>query len=77
VKRAVASFADEPLEAEDFENGAKCFNACRARGIQGQHTDFLICAVAMRHGMPIFSVDQDFKSYAKVLPIALHIIRPH
>lgn len=77
LQRAIASFADEPLETEDFENGAKCFNTCRAKGIQGQHTDFLICAFAMRRGMPIFSLDQDFKSYAKVLPIALHVMRPH
>jgi predicted nucleic acid-binding protein len=71
------SFPDEPLDTEDFENGAKCFNTCRARGIQGAHTDFLICAFAMRHGMPILSVDKDFKSYAWVLPITLHVIRPH
>ena len=77
LKRAIAAFVDEPLDTEDFENAAKCFNACRRRGIQGAHTDFLICAFAMRHGIPIFSVDKDFRSYAKVLPIALHAIRPH
>ena len=77
LKRAIAAFVDEPLDTEDFENAAKCFNACRARGIQGAHTDFLICAVAMRREMPIFSVDKDFKSYAKVLPITLHVMRQH
>lgn len=77
LQRAIAAFADEPLHTEDYESGAKCFNACRARGIQGEHTDFLICAFAMRRGMPIFSIDKDFTSYAKVLPIILHAIRPH
>ena len=77
VKRSIAAFPDEPLDTEDFENGAKCFNTCRARSIQGAHTNFLICAFAMRHGMPILSVDKDFKSYARVLPITLHVIRPH
>ena len=77
VKNALASFPDETLDAEDFENGAKCFNSCRSKGIQGEHTDFLICAVALRREMPIFTVDKDFKSYAKVLPISLHLAKAH
>ena len=77
LKDTLASIPDESLDSVDFENGAKCFNACRKRGIQGEHTDFLICAVAMRRGMPIFTVDKDFKGYAKVLPINLHVLNPH
>ena len=77
VKQTLASFPDEVLDSEDFENGAKCFNACRSKGIQGAHTDFLICAFAMRHEMPIFTVDKDFKSFAKVLPITLHVAKSH
>ena len=77
LKDTLASISDEALDSVDFENGAKCFNACRKHGIQGEHTDFLICAVAMRRGMPIFTVDKDFKNYAKVLPINLHVLNPH
>ena len=34
--------------------------------------DFLICAVAWRGQMPIFTTDGDFAQYARALPIALH-----
>ena len=77
VKQILAPFPDEVLDSEDFENGAKCFNTCRSKGIQGSHTDFLICAVALRREMPIFTVDKDFKIFAKILPINLHLAKPH
>ena len=34
--------------------------------------DLLICAVAVRHGMRIFTTDTDFDQFAKHLPIVLH-----
>jgi len=66
------AFPDEPLETGDYERAAAHFNTCRARGLQGSNTDFLICAVAERHRMPILTTDKDFESYAKLLSIALH-----
>lgn len=65
-------FADEPLETADFERAAEHFNACRARGVQGSNTDFLICAVAERRKLPILTTDVDFIRFAAVLPITLH-----
>ena len=65
-------FADEPLETADFERAAEHFNMCRARGVQGSNTDFLICAVAERRNIPILTTDADFSRLVKVLPIALH-----
>jgi len=35
------------LEA-DYARAAECFNACRARGVQGSNADVLLCAVAKR-----------------------------
>jgi hypothetical protein len=32
----------------------------------------LICAMAHRLGLPIFTTDPDFSGYAKHLPIRLH-----
>ena len=32
----------------------------------------LICALAYRYGVPIFTTDPDFSGYAKHLPIQLH-----
>ena len=77
VKKILTPFPDEVLDSEDFENGAKCFNTCRSKGIQGSHTDFLICAVALRREMPFFTVDKYFKSIAKILPINLHLAKAH
>ncbi len=65
-------YSDEPLETADFERAAEHFNTCRARGVQGSNTDFLICAVAERRNLPILTTDVDFTRFAAVLPIALH-----
>jgi len=66
------AFLDEPLTEADYERAAECFNTCRARGLQGSNTDFLLCAIAERHGLPIFTTDDDFARYARVLPIVIH-----
>jgi len=66
------AFPDETLETADFERAAEHFNACRARGIQGSNTDFLMCAAAERRGFPILTTDADFDRFAKILPIELH-----
>jgi predicted nucleic acid-binding protein len=38
-------------------------------------TDLLICAVAVRHGLKIFTTDTDFAAYARHIPIKLHLPR--
>jgi hypothetical protein len=55
-----------------FELAAEFFNLARGKGIHGSNTDFLICALAHRHNLPIFTCDQDFDLYATVLPIRLY-----
>ena len=64
-------FADEPMVTADYERAAEHFNTCRAAGVQGSNTDFLICAVAERRGLSIFTTDRDFIRYAELLPIGL------
>lgn len=66
------AFPDERLTVDDYELAAEYFNRCRARGIQGSNTDFLICAAAERRGFPILTTDDDFARFAEVLPIAIH-----
>jgi predicted nucleic acid-binding protein len=56
----------------DHDRAAESFNACRARGIAAGDIDMLICALAIRHRLPIFTADADLKRYAKVLPIRLY-----
>jgi predicted nucleic acid-binding protein len=66
------AFADEPLGHEDYERAAEHFNTCRAAGVQGSNTDFLLCAVAERRAFPILTTDADFTRYAALVPVKLH-----
>lgn len=70
----LAAFADLPLLTEDYVAAAKFYNLCRTKGILGSNTDFLICAVAVRHDLAVFTTDRDFPLFAKCLPIVLHEI---
>ena len=72
LETRLSAFPDLPVTAQDYVTAARFFNLCRANGIQGSNTDFLICAVAVRHRLAIFTTDRDFTLYAKHLPIALH-----
>ena len=72
LKSKLAYFEDLPISTFDYETAAQFFNTCRAQGIQGSHTDFLICAVASNNDLLIFTTDQDFKHFAKHLPIRLY-----
>jgi len=75
LKKILSAFPDLPLATEDFELAAEYFNTLRAKGIQDSNTDFLICAVATRNSLPIFSSDKDFDHYKKHIPINLYAPR--
>ncbi len=72
VRGALRNFPDLTLETADYETAAEYFNICRGKGVQGSLTDFLICAVAARRQLEIFTTDGDFQHYRKHLPIALY-----
>ena len=74
LRDRLSAFPDEPLTTADYERAAEFFNACRAKGLQGSNTDFLLCAVSVRHRMPLLTTDGDFPRYAKVIPVPLHAI---
>ena len=65
-------YEDEVLESADFERAAEHFNTCRAQGVQGSNSDFLICAAAERRSLPILTTDADFTRFAAILPITLY-----
>ena len=69
------SFPNLELETADYEDAAMAYNRCRERGVQGSNTDFLICAVAMRRELSIYTTDGDFRHYARVLELQLHEAR--
>ena len=68
----LSAFPDLPIETPDYEKAAEFFNICRENGIQGSNTDFLICSVAHRRDLEIFTSDKDFIAFRKHLPIKLY-----
>lgn len=69
LRTSLAAFDDLALPMAVYEAAAQAFNHCRANGVQGSNTDFLICAAALHHAVPIFSTDGDFAQYQRWLPI--------
>jgi hypothetical protein len=74
LRERLAAFDDVPADTTDHEQAANYFNACRAKGVTPTSFDVLICALAARHGLAIFTTDTDFSHYAKILPIRLHAV---
>lgn len=72
LRSYLSAFPDLPLETSDFEKAAEFFNLCRRKGIQGSNTDFLICSVAHRRGLEIFTSDNDFLDFQQHLSIKLY-----
>jgi hypothetical protein len=72
LKKTLTAFDDVAVTTQDYEKAAEAFNTCRAKGVQGSNTDFLICAASINHQLPIFSIDNDFQLYRQWLPLTLH-----
>jgi predicted nucleic acid-binding protein len=71
LKGKLRAFKDVEIISKDYELAATFYNRCRQKGVQGSHIDFLLCAVASRHDMSIFTTDNDFDLYAQHLDISL------
>lgn len=76
LRDRLRAFPDVSLESRDHEEAAVCFNRCRAKGVQGSNTDFLLCAVAMRRAAALLTTDKDFERFARILRLELHEPRP-
>lgn len=72
LREKLRAFGDEMLTTEHFEVAATFSNRCRRQGIQGSHTDFLLCAVSVKGDYSIFTLDKDFDRYREHLGIRLH-----
>ena len=72
LRDGLRAFSDIVLEEADYEEAASCFNRCRAKGVQGSNTDFLICAVAIGRNATVLTTDDDFEGFARVLHLNLH-----
>lgn len=71
LRQHLRAFPDYSPEMQDFELAAQYFNRCRQKGIQGSHTDFVICAMATRYQWQILTPDRDFQYYAQVIDLNL------
>ena len=71
LRDRLEAFPDVPVETADHELAAEFFNLCRAKGVQGSNTDFLLCSVAFRRDLPLFTIDTDFVLFAEHLPLRL------
>ena len=71
IRELLRAFPSEPLEDSIHELGASFFNTCRSKGVQGSHTDFLVCACSVAWKASILSKDKDFHRYSKYIPIDL------
>ena len=76
LKEKLSYFENSFIQDADYESAAEICNQCRIKGIQGSHVDFLICAVAKRLDVPIFTMDRDFFQYRKVVSIKLFESEP-
>ena len=74
LRERLVAFDDVSADTTDHEQAASCFNTYRAKGVTPTSFDVLICALAVRHGLAIFTTDADFSHYAKILPIRLHAV---
>jgi predicted nucleic acid-binding protein len=72
IRLRLRAFEDVPLNTEDYEKAGECSNLCRSHGIAKAPIDMLLCAIALRRGWEIFSLDKDFERYAEVLDLKLH-----
>lgn len=72
LREHLSTFPDLLIKTIDYEGAAEFSNLLRGKGIQGSAVDFLICAVAHRYSLLIYTLDDDFKHFSKHLPIKLY-----
>ena len=72
LRDRLRAFPDVVLDEADYEEAATCFKRCRAKGLQGSNTDFLMCATSMRRSLAILTTDKDFAGFARILGFELH-----
>lgn len=75
LRQKLRAFDDADLYSGDYETAAELSNTCRRNGIQGSHTDFLICSFSINNNCPVFTLDKDFALYRKHIPLSLHKVR--
>ena len=62
----------EPSGFETYCEAATIYRKARSRGISLTTIDTLIAAVALKHGVSVFTLDQDFSRITQVSNLALY-----
>jgi predicted nucleic acid-binding protein len=75
LRARLAVFDDIRLTREDYEEAARFFNDCRKHGLTGTPIDLIICAVAQRIDIPLFTTVHDFVRYAQHSRLRLYARR--
>jgi predicted nucleic acid-binding protein len=74
IRTQLRAFPDYPIATADFETAAQLYNRCRAKGVQGSNTDFLLCAIAHCHDFTVLTLDKDFSHFKKRVDFKLRLI---
>ena len=74
IRAKLRFFPDYPASSADFETAAQFYNLCRAKGVQGSNTDFLICSIAHLYDFTVFTQDKDFSYFQKHLSFKLKLL---
>jgi predicted nucleic acid-binding protein len=75
LRDALEPHQDIPLEGLDYVQAARFYNRCQSGGVAGGTVDMLLCALADRMEVPVFTTDGDFEHYARHLSLRLHAPR--
>ena len=59
----------EPEGFETYQHAAVIYRAARAKGVTLTTIDTLIAAIAIEHGVKVFTLDQDFAHMARVAAV--------
>ena len=72
LQQKLGVFDDHVLTTRDYENAARAATLCTRAGVAATSVDVLICAVALDRQWPVFTVDEDFSRFQKVLKFQLY-----
>jgi predicted nucleic acid-binding protein len=72
IRESLGDFRYLEIRPKDYDQAARFYNRCRAHGVTGTSIDLLLCAVAHRFGIPLFTTDPDFGHYAPHTGNRLH-----
>lgn len=75
LKEKLRAFPDLMTSTADYEKAAEISNVCRRKGIQGSHTDFLLCALAVNYNLTLLTTDTDFLHISSATALKLHLLK--